>query len=252
MNNDEWSATNLRLRSRIATEPDNGDAWYDYALFLRDHCSNPRLAVEAFENAKRLLPNADIRLNLGCAYADAGDFDRGIEILQACLTDKPTVHGYVLLADALSKAGRIDDGKDALSTAISLEPSFEEPYYLMGDLLRKESLERAIGYYRRAIALDPSYHLAWTQLGAALLHSPETVEEGIEALERATMLDADDGWSQMFLAIGCWKAGRVADADFHYRRAIQLFPDYPLFRQYYADFQQRQKEGEENRTGPIN
>ena len=122
----------------------------------------------------------------------------------------------------------------------------------MGDLLREKSLERAIGYYRRAIALDPSYHLAWTQLGAALLHSPETVEEGIEVLECATMLDADDGCLRC-LAIGCWKAGRVADADFHYRCcAIQLFPDYPLFRQYYADFQQRQKEGEENRTGPIN
>ena len=252
MNDDEWSATNLRLRSRIATEPDNGDAWYDYALFLRDHCSNPRLAVEAFENAKRLLPNADIRLNLGFAYADAGDFDRGIEILQACLTDKPTAHGYVLLADALSKAGRIDDGKDALSTAISLEPSFEEPYYLMGDLLRKESLERAIGYYRRAIALDPSYHLAWTQLGAALFTVRKQWKRGSRRWSARRCLTRMTVVSQMFLAIGCWKAGRVADADFHYRRAIQLFPDYPLFRQYYADFQQRQKEGEENRTGPIN
>jgi tetratricopeptide (TPR) repeat protein len=236
MNDAEWQEQQGRFRRLREEQPENGEMWFEYARFLRDQCDNPDLTAKAFEKAQQYLPDQDLRLWLGSAYANAGEFDRGISLLQAYVQEKPCAHGYVFLSEALRQADRIEEAKKSLETAISIEPTFEEPYFLLGRLVKEDSRETALNYFRKAISIDPDYQLAWHELGATLIKEEDTLEEGIEALRRAISLNPEDGWSHECLAIAFRKAGKLEDADAEYKRAIEAYPDYSLFKEYYADF----------------
>ena len=236
INNEDWQKSLNRLKQLVKEQPENGEAWFELATFFRDECDNPDYAVKAFENAKKYLPEQDLRLQLGSAYAKVGDFDRGIALLEQYVNEKPCAEGYVLLSLALKRANRIEAAKKTVEMAIHIEPTFEEPYLVLGQLVKETSLEMAINYFRKAIELDFEYQEAWRELGAALIHNSQTIEEGLKSLQRAISLKPDDGWAHMYLGIGYWKANRLDEADSEYRRAIEEFPDIPLFKEYYEDF----------------
>jgi tetratricopeptide (TPR) repeat protein len=232
----EWQRQSERFRRLREERPEDGKMWFDYACFLRDECANPHLALRAFEKAQEYLPDWDLRPQVGAAYADAGEFDRGIAMIQEQIDEKPSVEAYVFLSEALRQADRICEAKEALEKAISIEATFEEPYFLMGRLIKEDSREKAIDYFRKAISIDPDYQLAWHELGVALTKEEGTRLEGIEALRRAIALNPDNGWSHEYLAIAYEMVGDLDAAESEYQRAIEAFPDFQLFKDYYADF----------------
>ncbi len=236
MNDDEWRSKSEKLKKQVREQPEDGEAWFQLAEFFHRECDNPEYAVRAYEKAQQYLPQQDLRLKLGMAYATAGAIDRGIAILRAYVQEKPCSHGYVMLAEALRKADHPEEARRALEMAIRLEPTFEESHFLMGRLTRADSRETAIACYRQAVSLDPDYQLAWRDLGAVLADDPATSEDGVKALCRAIALNSEDGWAHLFLAICYWKTHRIKDADLEYRRAIRAFPGYPFCRKCHAQF----------------
>jgi tetratricopeptide (TPR) repeat protein len=95
----------------------------------------------------------------------------------------------------------------------------------------RESVDRAVLFFERAVALDPNYARAWLELGAAYdtkasyLAMPELLEKAIQAFERSLALEPrlPRTWRELgstLVAIGREERGFEA-----IRRALELDPE---------------------------
>ena len=97
-------------------------------------------------------------------------------------------------------------------------------------LFGKESARRASEYFRKAIAIDPNYALAWAGLGGLLMPkyiasaNEEDLKEGVESLQRAIQLDPTLGEPYVFLAYMYGRQGRYNEALGAARTAVEREP----------------------------
>ncbi len=95
----------------------------------------------------------------------------------------------------------------------------------------RESVDRAILFFERAVALDPNYARAWIELGAAYdtkatyLAMPELLERAVQAFERGLALEPrlPRAWRELggtLVALGREERGFEA-----IRRALELDPE---------------------------
>ena len=108
-----------------------------------------------------------------------------------------------------------------------------------------EGFERAIGYYKDAIAKDANYAMAWSGLADAYMLSagyfaaPANPSHGLarEAAARAIALDSQSAEAHTSMALvhenGEWD---FRETDKEYRRAIELNPNYATAEDWYGEF----------------
>ena len=66
------------------------------------------------------------------------------------------------------KSSDIDKAEKELKKAISIDPSFPEPYILLGDIsYDRENFDDAVEYYKKAIALNSKDGVAYFRLATA-------------------------------------------------------------------------------------
>jgi len=94
----------------------------------------------------------------------------------------------------------------------------------------QESLDRAIVFFERAVALDPAYARAHMHLGAAFawkggyLGVPELIERGVSSLERALALRPDSGEAWRHRGSALVDLGRDDEAIAAFERALVANP----------------------------
>lgn len=236
----EWQKMFEFLKKATDDRPDDGLAWSAFGDCLYNESDNPTLAIRAYERAQELLPEKDLRLRLGRAYVSKGEVERGFAMMHASAAERPRPEAYCLLADAYLRNGQLFQAEEACRTAIQLQPSFEEAYYLLGEALKDRDRPAALNAYRTALSIDNKYALAWQALGRELVASGEA-DEGADALGKAVDLDPEDVWSRIFLANGLWKVGRLEEANKQYLAAMALAPEFPDLRRWYEEFRQGTK-----------
>jgi len=111
-------------------------------------------------------------------------------------------------------------------------------YYTRGRQLvlqmGKEDLPKAMGYFKRALDLDPGYALAYSGLGSILMMQyiartrREDLEKGISYLQTAIKHDPDIADPYLWLTYGYARDKRFAEAIRSGERAVRLEPDNPL------------------------
>ncbi len=116
--------------------------------------------------------------------------------------------------------------------AVALDPGYAKAHLHLGTawdvkatyLVAPELHERAMVSFRRALALRPGMAKAWRELGACLV-SLGREDEGLDAIQRALLLDPDDAaiHSALGRAFFIGKA-RFAEAAASYERALALNP----------------------------
>jgi len=228
------------FRQRLEEQPQDGELWFDYGVFLQCHGGDSYLALQALETARDLLPHNDLRLQLGQAYINVGQFEKGISLMRDTATASPRPEAYCFLANAHLNNEMMWEAERACRAALELDPEYEEAFFLLGEALRDERRAEAIECYRRAVELDPVYQLAWQALGRELIHAHETLNEGLECLQKAIRLDPEDGWARAYYANALWQARRVAEADEQYKASIRLLPEVAEAYRWYAHFLEAQ------------
>jgi TolB-like protein/Flp pilus assembly protein TadD len=149
----------------------------------------------------------------------------------------------------ITAAMKVQLGKAPLASAANELTKNAEAYqlYLQGRHLWRQrngaAIERAVELFKQAVALDPEFHQAWSNLAVAYLNLPdyavgynveETFELGLAAADRALALDPGSTEARIiranYLEFHCDFLGGAAE----YEAAIANDPDDPTARHWYA------------------
>lgn len=122
--------------------------------------------------------NRKIKLDLATAYLKAGMYHRAEETFKALveedITDSlknPIISRYGL---ALFYSGKIDESVVQLKKSLTFFPSSAEAYCYLGqvDAALNMASEKAEGYFKKSLEIDPDYTEAWYQLARYYMNKP--------------------------------------------------------------------------------
>lgn len=220
-------------------------AWLCTALFRRDQ-GEPRAALGLLRRAVRRWPrSAMVHSQIGCCLLDLECFVLAEREFRTALAirARPTTWSY--LAEALRNQERREESVECLHEVLALDPNYEEAHYNLGveHRFRCEYAE-AIERFERAIAIDPDYTIALTQLGYTLLLKGQregsmplfVCERAAVHLRRAVALAPDDPDPMIYLAQCLWRLERIREARMHYVEAVRLTPESGYVLSLLADF----------------
>lgn len=151
-------------------------------------------AVEVLERGREAAPeDVEIATDLGLAYLETGDLAAAeSELRRALERDELAVAAYAALGRVLTLDGRVEEAVEAYGSALRLLPSYGEVAMELAELERQRGrYEAAIGVQIELLTLDPYHTDILCQLGRVLLES-----------------------------------GRKSDASFAFRRVLRLDPDH--------------------------
>jgi adenylate cyclase len=125
----------------------------------------------------------------GCALADLGQRDRGVEVLQRALSIDPSnAQAHVALGATMGLQGRVDDGLASMRHGMRISPQDRRlgfwGWVLGSLLLHAGQAEAALQEARTSAGRDPSLHLSRILEAAALL------QDGREHEARAALATA--------------------------------------------------------------
>ena len=108
--------------------------------------------------------------------------------------------------------------------------------YLRGRYLAAQNTlfgrEEAIREFEKAIGLDPDYALAHAELVLAAIFLPISLSEAIAKtaahVERAMALDPTLAEAHAAAGVLSWRQSKMEDALTHFRRALQINPNYAI------------------------
>jgi len=186
----DWAQGEDWLTFSIQLEPGRGEFHANLGNLLRKREKYAR-AAEAYEKALQLLPR-----------------------------HRAARRGLAL---TLNDLGRYDEAEVQCRILLSGDAGDAEAFGVLGIVLaNRGQVAEAEGAYRRAIALDPTNHVAHHNLGALLarLERPEA----LAALETARKLGADGYEVAYNRAHAAFTAGDLDEAERGFARAVELQP----------------------------
>ena len=179
-------------------------------------------AIEQYQKAIQLCPElATPHFDLANALADEGHPDEAIPCYERALQLKPDyAEAQLNLGNAFSSQGNLTEAIIHFQKAIELNQNFASAHNnLACAFLKQGSLPQAIAHFQRALQIAPDFIEARVNLAAAL---------ALEAKSPVTSAPAqpDDAVSHFKSGNAAADLGQYEEAAQHYRRALQLAPDY--------------------------
>ena len=151
-------------------------------------------------------------LELASGYLGDGFTNEAEAVLKSCPQENPMVSYYLgylrhLKGDLASAAEncakaaamptdyvfpfRAED-EQVLLKASEARPGDALPYYYLGNLLYDKQPQRAIGFWEKAVQLNPSMAIAWRNLGWGYNYHVKDLKKAILAYEKAFGLKKDE------------------------------------------------------------
>jgi serine/threonine protein kinase/tetratricopeptide (TPR) repeat protein len=122
---------------------------------------------------------------------------------------------------------RPDEAVGYCRAAVALRLGSAEARSILGvALLSKGDTDGAIAAYRQAIALDPEFAIAHTNLGNVLAWNTPQLDEAIAEYHKAIELDPKYATGHFHLANALSQQGKLDEAIAEYQKAIDFQPDY--------------------------
>ena len=163
-------------------------------------------------------------LQIALQHHQAGRLPEAESIYRQILAAVPNHADSLHLLGTLRHSTGHADGVGLIRQAIALNPSFPAALSNLGEVLRRQGeLDEAIVCFQRALAILPDFPAALGNLGLALTQAGQ-YEQAIVALRRAVALKSDfaDAWGNLGSALD--ETGERREAIACFRRAIALRP----------------------------
>jgi len=184
--------------------------------------------------------NAEAYGNFGYLMKKQGDMEKALAFFQQAIRFQPNSWrtensiGFLLL-----HFNRTDEAISHLVKALTLDRGTIAPsirFNLGNVMLKRGETQKAVYWYRQALAITPDHAGAWVNLGAALARLGQT-QEAINSLGTGLKLNPGHAVTHNNLAnLLSLTKERAAEAELHYREAIRLKPEIIPFRINYASF----------------
>jgi tetratricopeptide (TPR) repeat protein len=98
-------------------------------------------------------------------------------------------------------------------------------YRKAAEIAQSGNLQQAVPLFREVIKLSPHYTKGHYGLGKALLYKEETVQEGIQHLQKAVSLDRRNASAFFYLGIGYMLSKNYMNSIDAFQKAYQLDPN---------------------------
>ncbi len=193
-------------------------------------------AISADSAIKLDSKNAFAYLAAGAAQVGNQQFQQAIAYLDRALVLNPNLaEAHLQRAMALFRLNRRQEALDAFSRALALNDNYPMAHFFAG-IIYQENLndnKSALTEWQKTVALDLRYSEAWVKLGLTYSQIGQ-LDQAVEAYNHALAANDNDAPTHYFL--GLLYEGRntpdgLAQAEKHYRRAIQITPG--LVNAYY-------------------
>ncbi len=192
-------------------------------------------AISVLEKAVKIRPDyADAHFHLGEAYRAEASLDAAIESFRKAVALKPDEPNYLEnLGTALAKKGDTEGAIDALKTALTKDQQNPYTYYALGNLyVQQESQpEKALGYFREAVTLDPDIPNGYLNLGNTLTLLGK-YEDAVKAYRKEHLFQPKSANALVNLGRVYTLMGKTDEARKALQQALATDPTMTVARQY--------------------
>jgi len=202
----------------------------DFYIALGDalkDSGNSKAAVEAFEQAVRMMPNSVTALrSLAASLKASGNVSRSEQILKRALDlaplDGSSWNQYAMLEADLGRTGR---AIEQLQKALALDPDLPEVDLNLDTLfIREGQMEPAETALKRALSIDP-YDAAAYDLMGRVLSGKNEMSRALYSFQKATRLRPGYGPYLYNYALALAAAQRLDEARTQAQAAVNADPN---------------------------
>jgi tetratricopeptide (TPR) repeat protein len=207
-------------------------------------------AIAAYREAIRLKEDyAEAHTDLGGALQTKGRTDEAIACYRKAIRFKDAFRlrqdcalAHTKLGDSLGMKGQLDEAMASYQEAIHLNRGFADSHYNLGNILHgKGRLDEAIASFKEAIRVRPAFAEAHTNLGNTL-RKQRRLDEAISCFQQAIRYkdrfvrkeECAIAHSNLGIALFC--KGRWAEAEAAFRKALEVAPNNPDYKNNLAHF----------------
>ena len=188
-------------------------------------------AILRYYKQSKLQPNSPkIHTDLGNLYSRKGKWQYAIACYRRAIKLKPNyANAHLNYARVLLKMAKKQDFIREMELALSISPkigSARDRFYLANALAEKEDYQQAIGFYYKAIALNPKFTQAYHRV-AEVLNQKGKHQQAIEFLMQGINQNPRDAESfyllgQLFESLENWDSAVKI-----FSKVLQLEPQFP-------------------------
>jgi len=219
----------VRTVDLSATDPNKREIWSIFRRYLFDYraplvtpftilLNKDGKVVKVYDQAP---PAADVRRDLAMLSSEPADL-RGLP-LRGAYYHQPH-RDYFKFGAALLWAGFNEPALPYLEEVLQDTPDNSRVVLLVGQIhLEANRIDEAEKYIRKALAINPAYADAWSDLGG-VFDARKNVAEALKCYEKALSLKPDLPYALMNAAQASEKSGNREKAKKYYQRVLANDP----------------------------
>ncbi len=208
---------------------------------IKQHTENTKLpnssmsqldkAIKRYRQQSKLQPNSPkIYTDLGNLYAKKGKFQYATTCYRKAIKlNRKYSKAHLSLSRILFKEGKQKEFIKEMQLALALQPRIGtalDRFYLGNALVDQDQKQQAIGFYYKAIVLNPQFSPSYHRLSDVLSQQGKH-EEAIEFLEQGIRQDPKNPESYYLLAQQWEHLQNWENAVKTYSQVLQLEPQFP-------------------------
>lgn len=172
---------------------------------------------------------------LGLVAYQTGRCEEAVLLMDRALRVAPTSQMYSNRGVALQALERLDEAIGSYRDAIALDPSFSDAHYNLGLLYKTRGLyDEAVASFETVLSLNAGNADALNNTGA-VLRDMGRPEDAIACYRRALAINPNFAGAYNNMGVAYKDLGRAEEAIACYRRAIELLPDGPAVAVAYVN-----------------
>jgi tetratricopeptide (TPR) repeat protein len=185
-------------------------------------------AIEDATAAYQQHPSPELAVKLADLHFRSGNPEMALQIYRDQVVQRPNdLSLHADLIHLMADNGQAEAAQREIAGLITIAPQNVRLLLLAGDLFSKDQPDRAIGYYRTALEIEPGNTVALVQLAAALMHAKQ-YDQAIQTAQKALANEPDNVPAHSTLATSLFELKQYPQAAQQFVWIVQKKPQVAI------------------------